>query len=310
MGNELRVDKYLSVEVKAVDEARKVLTFRGTTSTPDRVGDVMVPQGARFDNFRRNPIFLWAHDWKGIRLPIGKSLQERVSDEWVDFDIQFDETDPFAMQVFDKYRNKYLNAVSIGFRPLKWDFIGGTGSGDEYGPRARRFTEWELLELSGVPVPANPEALQAELAKLLGALPVAGAVLEAHEVVEIEAPKASGESGEALPDAEQKEGAVLSRKNRGLLASAMGSIKEVLDSAGDGEGSEKEPDKEPGKKPDEGDKKPGDKKPGKTLEDLGLTEEQAIALLRPKGLTAVDVAEMTSSALQARINYLAGRLPN
>src|SRR3984885_5980701 len=43
-----------------------------------------------------------------------------------------------------------LNAVSIGFRPLKSEPLRTGG---------QKFTKWELLELSIVSVPANPSAL-------------------------------------------------------------------------------------------------------------------------------------------------------
>jgi septin family protein len=53
--------------------------------------------------------------------------------------------DEFARMIYDKYKNGFLNAFSIGFQALEKD-------GDT-------FTKSELLEISAVPVPANPEAL-------------------------------------------------------------------------------------------------------------------------------------------------------
>lgn len=153
--------KFLAVQVKAVDDDRKVVTIRGTTSTPDRDGDIVVPQGGDLTNFRKNPVFLWAHDWAGKNLPVGKSLEERVIvDVGIDFDIQFDVDDPFAMRIFNKYKNGFINASSIGFIPLRWERLE-----DPEGRLAGwRIIEWELLELSGCPIPANPDALQHALA--------------------------------------------------------------------------------------------------------------------------------------------------
>jgi hypothetical protein len=47
-----------------------------------------------------------------------------------------------------------LNAVSVGFIPLRWE---NGGPGDHF---RRRYLEQELLEVSAVGIPANPEALQ------------------------------------------------------------------------------------------------------------------------------------------------------
>jgi HK97 family phage prohead protease len=45
-----------------------------------------------------------------------------------------------------------LGAVSVGFRPIEWRYM-------EEGRGGVRFIQQELLEISLVPVPANPEAL-------------------------------------------------------------------------------------------------------------------------------------------------------
>jgi hypothetical protein len=63
----------------------------------------------------------------------------------------------FADTIFNLYRGKFLNAVSVGFIPLEQpepilDADGRSTGGYE-------FTSQELLELSAVPIPANPEAV-------------------------------------------------------------------------------------------------------------------------------------------------------
>ena len=61
-------------------------------------------------------------------------------------------------------REHYLNAVSVGFIPLRWE----DGQGREASEREalergaeprRRYLEQELLEVSAVAIPANPDAL-------------------------------------------------------------------------------------------------------------------------------------------------------
>jgi HK97 family phage prohead protease len=155
---------FLGFKVKGFDDETKVIQFRGTTPTPDRSGDVVVPQGGRFDAYKANPVFLWAHDWKGL-LPIGKCINIGIEvDKGVDYDIQFDSADPFAMDVYRKYKDGYLNAVSIGIIPKKWTKRFNAETEEFEGIT---FDEWEQLELSGVPIPANPEALQHAMQKFL-----------------------------------------------------------------------------------------------------------------------------------------------
>lgn len=178
--------KFVGVAVKAVDDERKVITLRGTTTTTDRDGDVIVPQGGDLSNFRQNPVFLWAHDWRGERLPVGKSLEERVIvDVGIDFDIQFDESDEFAMKVYNKYRNGYLNASSIGFIPRKWERI----EDPDGRTTGWRILEWELLELSGCPIPANPDALQQAVARFLKHLEAEGGPPEGGPADDPETPE-------------------------------------------------------------------------------------------------------------------------
>jgi HK97 family phage prohead protease len=71
-------------------------------------------------------------------------------------DIEFAsaETYPFADQIFRLVRGGYISAVSVGFKPVDWDFakepsrMGGID-----------FKRQELLEISVTPIPANQNAL-------------------------------------------------------------------------------------------------------------------------------------------------------
>jgi phage head maturation protease len=53
-----------------------------------------------------------------------------------------------------------LNAVSVGFIPLRWEDGGKAAGGEQSSPAPRRrYLEQELLEVSAVAIPANPDAL-------------------------------------------------------------------------------------------------------------------------------------------------------
>jgi len=67
------------------------------------------------------------------------------------------EVNPMARIAYGLYKGGFLSAVSVGFIPFIWE-DGGAGSGSGPAPR-RRYLEQELLEVSAVAIPANPDAL-------------------------------------------------------------------------------------------------------------------------------------------------------
>jgi HK97 family phage prohead protease len=124
-------------------KAAGVYTFTGSTDTVDRVGDV-VEQNWDLENYKKNPVLLYAHDYS--QLPIGRT-NPYMDQGKLKFDVEFvpKEIYPFAGTVEAMVELGFLNAVSVGFKPLDMD-----------GTRIKRS---ELLELSIVPIPANAEAL-------------------------------------------------------------------------------------------------------------------------------------------------------
>ena len=157
--------KKLSVlEGTSKDEGDKVsLSFVASTGTPDRMGDIVSPRGWDLANYQRNPIVLLNHN--PSELPIGRG-NVRFSNErlWKDrkllIDIDFDMNDPASARIGNKVKNGFLNAVSVGFNPK-----GSVKRGDleeahwAYTTKGGMFFDKaELLEVSVVSIPANPEA--------------------------------------------------------------------------------------------------------------------------------------------------------
>lgn len=69
------------------------------------------------------------------------------------------DVNPMARIAYGLYKGAFLNAVSVGFIPLRWeDPPPGSGRVSPNAPR-RRYLEQELLEVSAVAIPANPDAL-------------------------------------------------------------------------------------------------------------------------------------------------------
>jgi len=139
---------------KANDYPDGVLPFVLTERVVDRDSEVIEPAGAKVQNFLKNPVFLWVHDLRS--LPIGRIIPEtlKITPQRVTADVKFDMDDPFARLVYHKYKNGFLNAGSIRFLPISYSDRPVLD-----GQRGRTYKEWELLEFSAVPVPANPNAL-------------------------------------------------------------------------------------------------------------------------------------------------------
>jgi prohead serine protease len=142
-----------------------ILDFIASTATVDRYHEIIEPAGWRLDSYRRNPVFQNAHNYGDILFTLGKALSTEVrtvgGGQALCQRIQFaTEVNPVARVAYGLYKGGFLNAVSVGFIPLRWEDGGANATGAEgaTAPR-RRYLEQELLEVSAVAIPANPDAL-------------------------------------------------------------------------------------------------------------------------------------------------------
>ncbi len=144
-----------SVESQAGTEAIKnTLDFIASDSTLDRYKETIDASGWKLDNYRKNPVFQNAHKYGDVLFTLGKSLLTEVRSGALFQRIAFaTDINPVAKIAHGLYRGGFLNAVSVGFIPVRWE----TGAQD--APYRRKYLEQELLELSAVAVPANPNAL-------------------------------------------------------------------------------------------------------------------------------------------------------
>ncbi len=157
--------------------------FIASTQGIKRDGKDLDANKWNLENYRKNPVFLWAHDYMGRNLPIGRSEVEIQGKQLIAI-VTFDQADEFARQVEDKYRRSYLNAVSVGWLDIvrcqkcqtlidAWTYwVMGTfrmkcpGCGTELTEKNIDL-EYDLLDISGVPVPGDADALmERELAAL------------------------------------------------------------------------------------------------------------------------------------------------
>jgi len=150
--------------IKAANKKDGIIPFVLTTLEVDRDSEVVMPNGAKLDNYMKNPVFVWVHDIRN-KPPIGKILIDTIviSEQELKADVKFDLNDPFAKLIYEKYLGGFLNAGSMRFIPLE------IGDPILAGQKGATIKVWELLEFSAVPVPANQSAL-AQVAKSINDL--------------------------------------------------------------------------------------------------------------------------------------------
>jgi len=119
-----------------------------STASVDRHGDVVL-QNFDIKSFKKNPVFLDSHDYSSIEKILGKVINIKVVDDKLVGDIVFNTDSPLGLLARNMVDNGFLKATSIGFIPKDFNEKG-------------YIIKSELLEISGVSVPANPEALMIE----------------------------------------------------------------------------------------------------------------------------------------------------
>ena len=136
----------------------RMATFVISDETVDRYGDIITTKGWQFDNFLNNPVVLWGHQSR--ELPIGRVSRLSTDGSKSKADVEFATADlnPFADSVFKMVKAGFINACSVGFKPLADPEPIFDASKALTG---FKFIAQELLELSVVCVPALASALVA-----------------------------------------------------------------------------------------------------------------------------------------------------
>lgn len=133
--------------VKALyDKAEKVAV--ASTDVVDRHGERINQEGWDLKNFKSNPVMLWAHDHKEIA--VGKCtnvhIERKGGTPRLVFTPEFHDKTETSRSLKALYEDGWLNSFSVGFIPK--DFDG----------KDSMYLKQELLEISAVNVPANPDA--------------------------------------------------------------------------------------------------------------------------------------------------------
>lgn len=152
--------------IETRETGEKVYTFVASTSDPDRHKSVLNSHGWKLDNFNANPIIGYQHNLYGdmCNAPdpddvIGKGRAYVDNGELL-VDIVFDEKNEKAVKIQDKVDRGFLNTVSVGFIEEGDGHRGDKKAGED--PELYYFESQELLEISVVNIPSNPNAKKKE----------------------------------------------------------------------------------------------------------------------------------------------------
>lgn len=139
------------LSVKAVSEDKREISGIASTPTPDRMGDIVDPLGAKFS--LPMPL-LWQHNHDQ---PVGHVEFAKPTKDGIPFRARVfssdapGETKNLLDKAWENIKLGLVRAVSIGFTIDAYEILPKTGG--------YRINEWEWLELSLVTIPAQAEAV-------------------------------------------------------------------------------------------------------------------------------------------------------
>jgi HK97 family phage prohead protease len=153
---------------KPVMDQTRIIVFRGSDETADRSGDIIRVAGWDLTEYKKNPVFLWGHDYS--KAPVGRTVKvwKENNDSGAKngkslmFAVYFPTAEENAESdsVFKLYKAKLLSSVSVGFMPVEMNYPQSQEEREKMGlgKYGVEYKKQMLWELSAVPVPANPNA--------------------------------------------------------------------------------------------------------------------------------------------------------
>lgn len=185
------------LETKEVDSDRRVITGVATTPRVDSYNDIVEPEGVQY----RGPVNLFLYH--NTMLPVGNVAFGKATKKGIPFEAKLPDIKEEGTvrervnEAWHSLKYKLLQAVSIGFKPVEFAYREGTDG--------VHYKEWEMLELSLVGVPANPDAM-------IQTIKSAG--MTDDVVRELRAMDAAVRSGRAIPLIKSRESSL----SRGAVA--------------------------------------------------------------------------------------------
>ncbi|HEX5429868.1 MAG TPA: hypothetical protein VFX17_02180 [Patescibacteria group bacterium] len=201
------------------------ISFVASDETLDRSGEVIPIESWDLTNFMKNPVLLVNHDYM-VENIVGMATNIRFEGKSLVFDPVFHGITDLSKEVEQMVNEGVLNTVSVGFLPHGPVQDGDTGRN-------------ELLEVSFVAVPANPNA---ERIKTLLDVKNAELAMQVKTWVEKQEEQDEAELDPAKLDelettnkilqqeiTELKEGRILSGKNRKRIETAVSLLESLAE---------------------------------------------------------------------------------
>lgn len=147
-----KVTKLFISKAQSIDEKNMTATFKISDGQADRMGEIVDQKSWNFKSYMENPILLWGHDPSSPENVLGTALSLEYDDkaDATFATVKFDkDINSKAELIFNQVARGTLRAVSVGMIVHAEDKQGETPV----------LKDCELLEISVVPIPANPRAV-------------------------------------------------------------------------------------------------------------------------------------------------------
>ncbi len=160
--------------VRAKDEDNNSAVFVAATDSPVDTffgPEILLMSGLDSERFEKNPVILNAHNSHSIENIIGRGVLT-VQKHELEVEIFFAVETELGLKAWELVKGDFLRTLSVGFLRKKAIEIE-EGSSEKFKKddlniegHAVVVTEWELFEISAVPVPADADALKREYSRL------------------------------------------------------------------------------------------------------------------------------------------------
>ena len=167
--------KYVRPEMKILDAENGRIHAIVSTETRDRDGDIIRASGWELDRFKEHPVLVSSHNYGRLDSIIG---------EWEEISVRDNQLEGVAKYYIGQGNSEAdwgFNLAMKGRAAYSVGFIPDMSEAKEIAGSTRGFSGWEfnkqeLLEVSHVTIPSNPDALQQ--IKSIAAHPIVKEIIE------------------------------------------------------------------------------------------------------------------------------------